>query len=74
MLVFWVACGLTVGTSILEEHAVSIFSPEGGDSMFLWNIGICLQVHTGVIPHQINTEKKLFQPDPLRIEWFFVRL
>jgi hypothetical protein len=27
-----------------------------------------------VIPHQINTEKRHFQPDPLRIEQFFVRV
>jgi hypothetical protein len=27
-----------------------------------------------VIPHQINREKRHFQPEPLRIEWVFVRL
>jgi hypothetical protein len=27
-----------------------------------------------IIPHQINTEKRHFQPDPLRIEWFFCEI
>jgi hypothetical protein len=36
MIFFWV----------LEKKAVSIFSPEDGDSMFLRNAGIYLRVYT----------------------------
>jgi hypothetical protein len=30
----------------VKKHAVSIFSPEDGVSMFLRNVGIHLRVHT----------------------------
>jgi hypothetical protein len=31
---------------VLEEHTASIFSPEDGGSMFLWNVGVYPQGHT----------------------------
>jgi hypothetical protein len=39
-------------TNVSEEHrpAVSVFSPEDGDSIFLRNVGTYLQVHTALQP------------------------
>jgi hypothetical protein len=31
----------------------------------------CTQQHSWAIPRQINTEKRHFQPDPLRTEWLW---
>jgi hypothetical protein len=36
----------------LEKHTVSIFRTEDGDSMFLQNVGICLQIHTVLQPRR----------------------
>jgi hypothetical protein len=33
-------------TKVSNKHTVSIFSPEDGDTIFLKNGGIYLQVHT----------------------------
>jgi hypothetical protein len=58
MAVFWVIapCSLVEvyqyfrGTCCLHHHGSSPFSfgAENGDSMFLWNVGIYLQVHTAL--------------------------
>jgi hypothetical protein len=54
LLVLWVATPCEpvgrLDTTVSEEHTVSIFSPEDGDSMFLRNFGIYLQVHTVLQP------------------------
>jgi hypothetical protein len=60
-----------VDTDVSEKHAVSIFSPVGdvsiiraedGDSMFLLEVGIYLQVHTALQPRTTSTCSP--PPDP----------
>jgi hypothetical protein len=57
MLVFWVVtpCGLVGRYHISEKHTVSIFRVfglEDGNSMFLQNVDICLQVHMALQPRK----------------------
>jgi hypothetical protein len=40
---------LYLNTKVSEEHIASIFRAEDGSSMFLWNLGIYLQVHTALL-------------------------
>jgi hypothetical protein len=54
MLFFWVMtpCGLADSYQRFGEtqaYSLHLHSPEDGDSMFLRNVGNCLQVHTGQI-------------------------
>jgi hypothetical protein len=46
---------LQIDTSVSEKHAVSIFIPEGGHSMFLQNGGIFLKVYEMLQPRKLTS-------------------
>jgi hypothetical protein len=48
----WSHLDLKVGTSISEDKTAFIFVPKEGDSMFLRNVGVYLQVHMTSLPRK----------------------
>jgi hypothetical protein len=49
----WCHVDSYLDTNVSEKNTVSIFSPEDGDSIFLQNIGICIQVY------MVSTQKNI---------------
>jgi hypothetical protein len=48
----WRRVNSQVDTKVSEKHAVSNFSSEDGDSMFLRNVGICIRIYTASQPRR----------------------
>jgi hypothetical protein len=44
-----------VNIEVSEKHTNYIFSAEDRDSIFLRNVGICLQVHTALQPKRLTS-------------------
>jgi hypothetical protein len=70
-----------VGLNVSEEHTISIFRALDISSMFLWNNGIYLQVHTAFLPrrptshlhHRENLKYQIKITDLITIHNFYLK-